>query len=120
MAEAYLDAANTCYSECQRRDKEFAYGNREIEATFQVIPSVFLYFRAIELTLKGGHSYSLGRAPSTLVADGRRGAPGSQVMAQFTDEMLHRPGPQLIRPEKSRNSRSSANKCRCLCRYIGV
>jgi hypothetical protein len=52
MAEAYLDAANTCYSDCQRRDQEFGDGNREVQATFQVIPAVFLYFRAIELALK--------------------------------------------------------------------
>lgn len=52
MAKAYLDAANTCYSDCQRRDKEFADGNRNVQATCQVIPTVFLYFRAIELALK--------------------------------------------------------------------
>lgn len=52
MAEAYLDAADTCYSDCQRRDQEFADGNREVESTFQVIPAVFLYLRAIELALK--------------------------------------------------------------------
>ncbi len=54
MAEAYLDAANTCYSDCQKRDREFGDGNREIQATFQVIPAVFLYFRAIELAIKAG------------------------------------------------------------------
>lgn len=76
MAEAYLDAANTCYSECQRRDKEFAYGNREIEATFQVIPAVFLYFRAIELTLKGAILTALAGHPQPLsrtAGGGRRG-----------------------------------------------
>lgn len=52
MAEAYLDAANTCYLDCQRRDQEFNNGNREVRATFQVIPAVFLYLRAIELALK--------------------------------------------------------------------
>ncbi len=52
MAEANLDAANTCYSDCQRRDQEFASGNRNVEGTFQVIPAVFLYFRAVELALK--------------------------------------------------------------------
>jgi hypothetical protein len=52
LAEANLDAANTCYSDCQRRDQEFNNGNREAQATSQVIPAVFLYFRAIELALK--------------------------------------------------------------------
>jgi len=52
MAKANLDAANTCFSDCQRRDQEFAAGNREGQATFQMIPAVFLYFRAIELALK--------------------------------------------------------------------
>jgi hypothetical protein len=52
LAEGALDAANTCFFDWRRRDDEFAGGNREDQGTFMVIPTVFLYFRAIELSLK--------------------------------------------------------------------
>lgn len=52
LAEASFDAANAAYADCQARDARFAAGSKEDETTFMSITVVFLYFRAIELSLK--------------------------------------------------------------------
>lgn len=51
LAEASLDAANAAYADCQARDDRFAAGSKG-ESTFMSMTVVFLYFRAIELSLK--------------------------------------------------------------------
>ncbi len=52
LAEASFDAANAAYADCQARDARFAAGSKGDETTFMSITVVFLYFRAIELSLK--------------------------------------------------------------------
>lgn len=52
LAKASLDAADAAYADCQARDARFAAGSKDDVCTFMSITVVFLYFRAIELTLK--------------------------------------------------------------------
>ena len=52
LAEASFDAANAAYEKCQELDEQFAAGNQNVKATFMSITVAFLYFRAIELSLK--------------------------------------------------------------------
>lgn len=52
LAEASFDAANAAYADCQARDARFATGSQDDETTFMAITVAFLYFRAIELSLK--------------------------------------------------------------------
>jgi hypothetical protein len=52
LAEASFAAANACFADCQRRDKELLPGNTQEPCTFMAITTVFLYFRSIELALK--------------------------------------------------------------------
>ena len=52
LAEASFDAANVAYANCQERDAQFAAGKKDVKATFMSITVAFLYFRAIELSLK--------------------------------------------------------------------
>ena len=52
LAEASFDAANAAYADCQARDARFAAGSQNVETTFMSITVAFLYFRAIELSLK--------------------------------------------------------------------
>ncbi len=52
LAEASFDAANAAYADCQSRDTRSNEGEKNVETTFMSIAVAFLYFRAIELSLK--------------------------------------------------------------------
>jgi hypothetical protein len=78
LAKACLDAANAGYAECRERDASSRPLTRDNEATFMSITIAFLYFRAIELSLKAAirarnlASASAIRSPKKLGHDLKR------------------------------------------------
>ncbi len=119
LAEACLDAANAAYSDCQRRDEDFAAGKHDGKSTFMAITVAYLYLRSVELALKAAIT-ERGLAPAEAIPSRKLGHELKKLIECATNSVPEGPPAftvselgmdQASRAFLERYSDDYANKC---------